>query len=433
MEIYVVKPGDTIYSIAQNFGISVNRLIYDNGLPNPYNLVQGQALLITYPSQEHIVKEGDTLGSIAEMYDVPLMQLLRNNSFLVTRENIYPDETLVISYQTQGSIQTNGYAYDFISHETLYETLPYLTYLSIFNYRLGKEGSIIKYGEDAWLIQAAKDYGVAPLFMISSLSPQGKPDIALILDFLLNETLQETYNNKLIDIVKSSGYYGINILVSGINSTNQFLYIKGWTKLSEILKSNGLLFFLSINPNLKSMDGDIVYEKIDYETISKLVDGITLLPYAWATNPEKPGPVNSLSLLNSFIKTVVKSMPPEKIMIGIPLIGYDWKLSNDPIELRAVSLTINSCIILALNTGSIIQFDEVSQTPYFTYREMSRGRESVHIVWFMDVRSIYALNNIIIQNNIAGSGIWNIMIFYQPLWSLIITQFEVIKLLPDNL
>jgi spore germination protein len=408
-------------------------LLYENGLPNPYNLVQGQALIITYPSQEHIVKEGDTLGNIADMYGVPLMQLLRNNSFLATREYIYPGETLVISYPTEGSIKTNGYAYDFISNDTLYETLPYLTYLTIFNYRLGKEGTIIKYGDDTKLIQAAKDYGVTPLFLISSLSPLGEPDIELINEFLLNDTYQDTYNNNLIDIIKSTGYYGVNVLVSGLNSLNQLMYLKAWTRLSEVLRSNGLLFFLSINPNIKSIEDNISYEQIEYITASKLVDGIIYLPYTWATNPDKPGAINSLSLLNRFIETTIKNLPADKIMLGIPLIGYDWEVTDNPIGNQASSLTINSSIILALNTGSIIQFHEASQTPFFTYKEITRGKESQHIVWFIDVRSIHALNNIILQYNISGSGIWNIMVLYQPLWSLLVTQFDVIKLLPDNL
>lgn len=433
MEIYVVKPGDTIYSIAQNFGVSVIRLIYENGLPNPYNLVQGQALVITYPSQEHIVKEGDSLSSIAEMYHVPLMQLLRNNSFLTSRDYIYPGETLVISYSTQGSVQTNGFAYDFISDDTLRETLPYLTYLSIFNYRLGERGSIIKYGEDERLIQAAKDYGVAPLFMISSLSALGESDIALLYEFLKNSDYQDAYIKSAIDIMKSSGYSGLNILVDGLNSTNQFLFIRAWIKISEQLRNNQLTFFLTIDPNIKEDYNNITYEEIDYAKISSLVDGIIFLNYTWASTPEQPGPINSLSLINYFIESTISNLPADKIMVGMPLIGYDWRLASNTLESRASSLTINSSIILALNTGSVIQFDELSQTPFFTYKETSRGVEYNHIVWFIDVRSIYALNNIIMQYKILGSGIWNIMIYYQPLWTLLMAQFDVIKLLPDKL
>ena len=47
--IYVVKPGDTLYKIAREYHVSVQRLISDNAIKNPNNLVVGQALLILVP------------------------------------------------------------------------------------------------------------------------------------------------------------------------------------------------------------------------------------------------------------------------------------------------------------------------------------------------------------------------------------------------
>ena len=90
MEIYVVKPGDTIMSISKAFGVTMDRIIQDNGLVNPNNLVPGQAIVIVYPAQTYTVQEGDTLGGIAELFDTSVIQLLRNNSFLSTREYIIP-------------------------------------------------------------------------------------------------------------------------------------------------------------------------------------------------------------------------------------------------------------------------------------------------------------------------------------------------------
>ena len=46
MEIYVVKQGDTVDSIAESHGIPVSSVIYDNQLSYPYPLALGQALLL---------------------------------------------------------------------------------------------------------------------------------------------------------------------------------------------------------------------------------------------------------------------------------------------------------------------------------------------------------------------------------------------------
>ena len=46
MEIYVVKAGDSVDSIAASQGIPVDQLIWDNQIEYPYRLAVGQALFI---------------------------------------------------------------------------------------------------------------------------------------------------------------------------------------------------------------------------------------------------------------------------------------------------------------------------------------------------------------------------------------------------
>ena len=86
MEIYVVQQGDTIESVASKFGITVEKLIAENGMQEYDDLVVGQTLVITYPTQTYVVKEGDTLDGIAELHQISIMQLLRNNPHLAHRE-----------------------------------------------------------------------------------------------------------------------------------------------------------------------------------------------------------------------------------------------------------------------------------------------------------------------------------------------------------
>lgn len=106
MIIHVVQPQETIQSIAEIYGVSAEKLIIDNELINPEDLVPGQTIVITYPQKVYIVQDGDTLESIAVMHNISVMQLLRNNPILAGREYIYPGELLVISYGTNRSITT---------------------------------------------------------------------------------------------------------------------------------------------------------------------------------------------------------------------------------------------------------------------------------------------------------------------------------------
>lgn len=405
MDIYIVQPGDDIYKIANKFGVSTADLLRDNGMENPFDLVVGQAILITYPMQIHTVQQGDTLSGIAKNYGVTVMQLLRNNSFLSGREYIFPGEQLVIKYKTSRQLVTIGYSYPYIKKEILIKTLPYLTYLSIFNYRIIDNGKIITYGNDEEIIALAKDYGVIPLLMISSLSPQGDGNVEMIYDLLLSKDLQNDLIKNMEILLRTTDYNGINILISDINSRNQTLYINLLEVISQKAKEDGYLFYVTIDPNMAYKNDSPTYEDIDYARISQLVDGMTFLKFSWANRKEPPGPVCSIVLYEYFTANVVKLASPEKITLGNPLIGFDWELPFIPGKMHAHSMTLNSAITLAKDVSAEIQFDEVSLTPFFLYKTPEIGVPINHIVWFIDIRSISALDALIGKYQLAGSGI----------------------------
>lgn len=82
MDIYFVKPGDTLESIANMFGVSQDKLILENELTEPSQLVPGQMIVIVYPTQTHTVLEGESLGSIAALYNITISELMRNNHYI---------------------------------------------------------------------------------------------------------------------------------------------------------------------------------------------------------------------------------------------------------------------------------------------------------------------------------------------------------------
>ena len=75
MDIHVVRPGDTLYSIAQRYGVSMARLLEDNDPPDPARLSVGQTLVVRYPRQVYRVRPGDTLWSIARTHGLTVRQL----------------------------------------------------------------------------------------------------------------------------------------------------------------------------------------------------------------------------------------------------------------------------------------------------------------------------------------------------------------------
>jgi spore germination protein len=427
MEIYVVQQGDNIYAIAERFGISVDKLGYDNGLVYPYNLVIGQTIVIAYPKQSHIVQEGDTLQSIANSYSVSLMQILRNNPFISDRGYLIPGEMLVISYNTSRSITINGFTYPYIRREALIRILPNLTYLTIFNYAITEGGEIIEYHDDSDVINTAKEYGVVPLLMLTTLSPQGEPNIEIAYDVLLNEEFQDRSINQFINIMKQKGYHGLNIVFNYLNENNQSLYLNFVQKISERLQQEELLLFTTINYDSQERDNSISVEEVDYSKFSIYANGLIFLKFVWGTNFGPPSPVSNINNIRAIIDYATSIVTEDKIVIGKPILGYDWQLPYVPNRTYAASMSIDSALSLAYETGAIIQFDENSQTPYFYYNQIYFGAPVQHIVWFIDARSINALDNVIQEYALNGSGIWNIMIYNPQLWTTINAKFDTVK------
>jgi spore germination protein len=429
MEIYIVQEGDTVYSISDKFDIRVEWLVMDNGLAEPFDLVIGQALVIAYPAQTHTVQEGDTVEGIVERYGITLMALLRNNPHLSDRRYIYPGEVLVIRYNTSGSIATNGFAYPYIKQNVLIKVLPNLTYLSVFNYSIGDGGEIIEYHNDANIVQTSLEYGVVPLLMLTSLTPLGQPNVEIAFDLLLSEENQNRMLDQVVMIMKDRGYGGMNFVFNYLNENSQELYLNFVRRISDRLKREGFLLIITINYQLQMQNDQLLVEPIDYSEFNNYIDAIIFLKFHWSTNNDPPGPISDITNIRELIKFVVSELPPEKIVVGKPFLGYDWPLPYIPNLTNAISLSIEALMRLARDSNAVIQFDEHSQTPFFYYNQLSIGVPLQHIVWFIDARSINALFDLISEYDLYGSGIWNIMIYHPQLWTMINSRFDTIKLI----
>ncbi len=428
MNIHVVKVGDTIGSIAEQYGVTVQRIVLDNVLVIQEPLVPGQTLVILYPEKTYTVQEGDTLQGIAEANDISVTQLYRNNSFLSEREYIYPGETLVISYNnTKGKVTIGGFAYPHLNKKTLVKSLPFLTYLSIFNYTITGNGELITYYDDTELIQISKDYGVAPLLLLTTLSVKGEPNIQIVYDILTNDELQDRYIEIVFDMVKAKGYYGINLVFQYLNTSNQNLYISLFQKVIIAANSLEIPLYVTINPNKTFVGNELVYEDVDYSIFNQGASNVTFINFQWGYNFGPPVPIASINDLHSLIDYTVNYIIPEKTGVGIPIMGYDWELPYIVGFSSAYSLKLDSVITLAREVGAVIEFDEISETPYFTYIELNSGIQ--HLVWFIDARTIDSLMNLVSEYGLQGTGVWNIMNYYPQMWLVINSQYEIERIL----
>ena len=427
MLIHVVQSGDTIQSIAELYGTPVEKLIQDNALDPLAVLVVGQCIVITYPEQVYVVKEGDTISDIADSHNISVMQLLMNNPYLSGRDEVYPGEVIIITYNKKGRITTHGNTYAYINKDTLRRTLPYLTYLSILNYTATTEGNIITFYDDTEIIQLAKEYQVVPLLLLTTLTLQGEANINIAYELLLNKDYQNRQIENLLTILRIKGYFGINLSFEYINITNIQLYEDYLTNITNRLSLEGYLVFLTINPYITNVNNEMSFAQIDYTLLDNTAQNIIFMTYEWAKNINPPGPISSVYNVDHFLAYLSQSISTEKVIIGLATLGYDWELPFYAGVSDVSSLTLDRAIDLAREVGAVILFDEVSQTPYFRYSFNVNMNQVAHIVWFIDARSINAFLDLGAKYNILGVSVWNITIYNPQLWLVINSQYEITK------
>lgn len=428
MTIHVVQQGETIHFIADMYKVSVDWLIINNGIVNPDNLVAGQTIVIVYPAISYTVKEGDTLQGIADSYHVSVMQLLRNNPYLSDRVILYPGETITISYYTQkkGSMVTSGFVYSFINRDILRKTLPYLTYLTIFNYRETADGNIIDV-EDQDIINMAKAYGVAPMMLVSTQTNQGESSAEIASTLLNNDEIMDLSINNIVNIMKRKGYYGLNQYFQFYTQDNQDLYINYIKKLSTRLKSEGYRLVFTVTPRSNSEEPQTVYEKVDYSFMLEYADSLLFLTYNWGYSYGPPASATPVNLLNTAISGIIEQVPPEKLCLGLPVIGYDWPLPYISGYTKANAITTDTAIQTAAYEKVPIQYNEISQAPFYFY---NAGKQSIHNVWFKDARSINAISSLVPQYGLEGLSIWNLMYFFTQMWLVLNNEYDIEKI-PD--
>jgi murein DD-endopeptidase MepM/ murein hydrolase activator NlpD len=98
--VHVVQAGETLFSIAERYGTTVEAIVAANGLSDPDLIFVGQRLII--PGGESaetllsvIVQPGDTLPVLACRYDTTVQAIAEHNQ-VVNPESIHAGQTLLI-------------------------------------------------------------------------------------------------------------------------------------------------------------------------------------------------------------------------------------------------------------------------------------------------------------------------------------------------
>ena len=423
MIIHVVKPGENVYAVAQRYGISPQRLIFDNQISPSYGLAVGQSLLILLPEIVHKVKDNETLYSISSLYGVSVLDIVRNNPYLLDTR-LYSGTNLVIKYQDEKKdgykLKVNGYAYPYIDINVLRESLLYLSELSIFSYGFTTQGTLIPINDEE-LISMAKEFGVSPTLVLTPLDENGKFNSYLVTVITSDKDVQKTLINNLLTTVKAKGYNSINVDFEYISSEDKDSYINFVSELTRVMNTNGYTVSVALAPKFSSDQPGLLYEGIDYKGLGESANSVLVMTYEWGYTYGPPMAVAPINQVTKVINYAVKQIPSKKIDMGIPNYGYDWPLPYVRGTTEAKVVGNVEAVEIAIKNNVDIEFDNVSMSPYFYYSKDGIS----HVVWFEDARSLKSKFKIVNTFNLRGIGYWNLMKPFRTNWLLLNYLFDI--------
>lgn len=368
--IYVVKPGDTLYSIAEQYGILADQIAYDNQINNRV-LVPGEALLL--------------LNAGPEPEPVRRMQI-------------------------------SGYAYPFIERAVLQEALYHIDELLIFSYGFTVTGELIPpRSNDLPLIERAWQTGVKPYLVLTPFGADGNFNNYLVKLAVTDETVQRNLINQLLYTVQDRGYSGVDVDFEYILPEDREPYAVFVGNLRTVMNENGYQVSVALAPKTSADQPGLLYEGMDYRGLGESADWVFLMTYEWGYTYGPPMAVAPIDKVRQVLNYAVQEIPAEKIMMGIPNYGYDWALPYVRGTSRARLIGNVEAVQIAADNGAEIQFDETAQSPWFRYERDG----IVHEVWFEDVRSMEAKLRLASDYGFRGIGYWNLMRPFRANWLLI--------------
>ncbi|WP_170292073.1 glycosyl hydrolase family 18 protein [Heliobacterium mobile] len=424
MLIHTVGPGENLYAISRRYGVSIDDTQRANLLPNPGQLIIGQSIVIPITAQSHTVRPGDTLFTLSQRYGVTPEALAQANNIPVTAPLI-PGTVLRIPQRERTPIEVNAYL-EIMGERGRQITRDvgfFLTYMSFFSYQVRANGDLVPIN-DQTVINEALNQRVAPLMVITNFA-EGTFSSEIARAVFTDQTAQNRLFDNIESTLRTKGYRGLNIDFEYIFPEDRELYNQFLRRVVARFRPQGYLLCTAVAPKTSGTQTGTLYEAHDYPVHGQLMDFVILMTYEWGWSGGPPLAVAPVPQVRQVLDYATTVIPANKIMMGMPLYGYDWVLPYVPGGQWARSISPQEAIRLALRYNAAIQYDPRSQAPFFNYYD-EQGRE--HIVWFEDARSAQAKFDLVKAYNLRGVSYWVLGGDFPQNWILLADNFTIRKI-----
>ncbi|NYE09683.1 spore germination protein [Bacillus niacini] len=426
MQIHVVRANESLTTIARAYNTTVNDIVEANDIPNPNNLVVGQAMVIPIVGSFYYVQPGDSLWSIGQKVGVPYQQIASANRISLNQQ-LYVGFRLYIPPRPKRRGEFNAYveprgtSVSPILETSAREAGPYLTYLAPFSFQALRDGSLKEPLLNNFPAIARANRNVLMMVITNQENDQFSNELGRI---LLNDIpVQDRFLNNIVATAKKYGFRDIHFDFEFLRPADREAYNTFLRKAKARFQREGWLLSTALAPKTSATQQGAWYEAHDYRAHGQIVDFVVIMTYEWGYSGGPAMAVSPIDQVRRVLEYAITEMPPNKILMGQNLYGYDWTL---PFVQGSVAKAVSpqQAIELAAANNVPIQYDTKAQAPFFRYTAADGKR---HEVWFEDARSIQAKFNLIKELGIRGMSYWKLGLAFPQNWLLIVENFNVVK------
>jgi spore germination protein len=334
-----------------------------------------------------------------------------------------------------------------------YLQLDKLTDIAYFGLRIEKDGTFRKVIEDG-LPEPGYAIWKNSKTLKKLISDAKKQDVRVSLTVISHEDEVSTaflncspcWNNFINNLVKELNYHKIkdvNLNFEYVELTENDVANKYTQFVDYVNKQLDIRFGDSYLVTSTFADSLVKPRVTKISELSKVADGLFIMAYDFhRPTSETAGPVAPIEGagihaeydIKTMLKDYLANSPPQKLIMGVPYYGYNWVVVPDGAYAERIegndnigysqSQAYSDVIETILEVKPEILWDELGQTPYFTYISPETG--STRQVFYENYDSLKIKYRITKSHNLAGIGIWALGYDegYQELWNLLQEEFN---------
>jgi spore germination protein len=277
------------------------------------------------------------------------------------------------------ALQANASAFSFVSPKA---------------YAVDAQGNL-KGEASPQLVSAARRAGARVVPMV-----QNEARYSTFSPVLQRPELRERMTGQIVEAVERNGWDGIHIDLEALEPSDRDPLTAFYTDLSSRLHNRGKLATIALPA--RTSDAEVRWSApYDFGALGSASDYAVIMAYAFHTPATAPGSISPIRSVDSAAQYAVSKILPGKLLLGIGLWGYDWRVGCPG---NAMPRKHSETRALGERYKGEFGYSDTDQSAWLRYRDAGGER----VVWYEDRRSVAPKVDLASRFGMAGVAYWRL-------------------------